>query len=199
VSAVGTAPSSTGVRPPGPDRAGAVRLLGAMLVVVALGAVAGSLGEALRPPTATARTVVALAVADDSRSAERAGRTQLAIVLGRGVLEPVASRMQVPVEELERTVEATLLDPALLRIEARGTTDEAALWTVAAVTDEYLMTGYTADVRAGGLVRAHLVSVPHVPVEPDGGPGRGAGLGAAAGLVVAALAGGLQVRRWRSG
>jgi uncharacterized protein involved in exopolysaccharide biosynthesis len=166
------------------------RILAASLVVLALGAVLGALGAAVRPDVPAARAEIAFGTVDDEDSAERAVRTQLSLLTSRVLLQPVADELGLPLTAVEDAVRVQVLpDTTVIRVEARAATTDVALRIVSAVVTEYVTTSFAADFPVHGLMPAQLSSPPYVPVSPvTPGVLTGTGVGAALGLVVAGAA-----------
>jgi hypothetical protein len=177
------------------------RFVAAAAALVVLGALLGALSAAERPATPVARAEIAFGVTADEDSAQRAVRTQLALLTGRGVLDRVAAQLDVPLEDLQRSVRAEVLpDSTVIRVEARAATEDAALRTVSVLVDEYVVTNFLADFPLHALMTAQLAVPPYLPVGPtEPGPPAGAGLGAAFGLLVAAGASWLRTPGTRGG
>jgi hypothetical protein len=167
------------------------RVLAASLVVVALGALFGALGAAVRPDIPAARAEIGFGTVDDEDSAERAVRTQVSLLTSRALQQPVADELGLPLSEVEDAVRVEVLpDTTVIRVEARAATTDVALRIVSALVTEYVATSFAADFPVHGLMPAQLAIPPYVPVGAvTPGALQGAGLGAAFGLVVAGAAG----------
>ncbi len=121
------------------------RLVSLTLTIVLLGTGAGVLGALVLPRTYGARAEVlySISVADqggDPLKQDRQLATQLVLLKNRAVLEPIAQKQGRPFKDLDKEVSASVVGNSnVIQVEVHGASEQAAVQTLQAVVDGYLV------------------------------------------------------------
>jgi len=114
------------------------------LTIILLGAAAGGVSAQVLPKPHVARAEILYAIdvsqqGGDPFRQDRQLSTQLVLLQNRAVLGPIAQKQGRLFADLERDVDASVVqNSTVIQIEANGDSDEAALQTLQAVVDGYL-------------------------------------------------------------
>jgi hypothetical protein len=120
------------------------RLMLLTLTIILLGASAGLAAALVLPNTHQARAEVLYSITapdqgGDPLAQDRQLATQLVLLKNRAVLGPVAQKQGRQVDDLQKDIEASVVqNSTVIQVEAKGASDQAAMQTLQAVVDSYL-------------------------------------------------------------
>lgn len=156
---IGSAPE-----PASPSHMSSRRLAVLAAIIVLVGALAGVAAGVLMPKTYAARAELLYPITEELPTGflreDRNLTTQLVVLRSRAVLGPVAAAEDVPLEQLESSVDISLLDSSeVIRIEVRDDSADVAKSLVDRIADTYLdMVTTDPDSSALKYVQSELVA-----------------------------------------
>jgi uncharacterized protein involved in exopolysaccharide biosynthesis len=174
--------------PPGALRIGLLWL--ALLALPTLvGATLAYFGATLTPAVYAARAEIVFSLPQVAAVPEQYRATQVVVAASHSVLGPVAASLKVPEETVARNFTADFpKDGALLRLQFADRNPDAALQTLEAILDQYLVV--LDDIGNLDAANYRLLTAPFLidrPIWPQ--PLMLAAIGAAIGLAIALAAG----------
>lgn len=127
-----------------------VRLAVIAVAIILLGAVAGFVGALGWPKTYAARAEILFPITEEQPTGflreDRNITTQLVLMTGRPVLDPVAAQQARPVEDLQRHVTASVLQSSeIIQVQVTDGSPQRALQTTQAVVNSYLVVNQTNE------------------------------------------------------
>jgi capsular polysaccharide biosynthesis protein len=182
------APAATAQRPPRTRFRDRFKLQLSLIAIIPilLGALIPGVYAYLSPEVYAARSEIVLNISSlEWSAAERFRATQLVVVKARSTLAPIAASVNVPLRDLEKNLEATMVGSSdVIGIQYANQDPAIALKVVEAVTAQYLTDLRDYEQLRNG--RHRILLTPTVLDDPVSlTPLRAAMIGAIVGLVIA--------------
>jgi len=145
------------------NRAVVLNLLRLATTIVLLTAGVALAGALLWPKTHTARAQLLFPITQEQPTGflreDRSMTTQLVLIEGRPVLAPIAAAQGRTVEDLQRGIEATVVESSeIIQLEVRDRSPKRAVQTTQAVLDGYLGLGRSAQPALRERLQAELAA-----------------------------------------